>query len=159
MVLQQNIRGNRFFTILVNRQNSFTAILLIFFLSGVYLFIFGESGILERISLEHKQVSLMQRILELKNEQAELQEKLTRYQDGYRPESDITDAGLISPGNKILNVEIKSDNTCVEEKKITKDNSFEISRLHFRIIWIIVSAVILILFFTKRMMPKEQINE
>lgn len=144
---------------MINRKSSFSAILLIFFLTGIYLFIFGESGILERINLKEKKINLMQRIDDLKIEKAQLQEKLNQYRDGYRPESDITDAGFISPGNKILIVKSKEADTEFNELNAEKVTQFKINRFHYRITWIIISIVVLIIFFSKKIIPRERVNE
>ncbi len=76
--------------------------LAVFGLSSVYFFVFGESGILERMNLESEKKIVEDKIGTLKDENRALSGRLNRYrQDDYSGD-DFLDSGYIKTGEKVI---------------------------------------------------------
>lgn len=131
---------------MVNR-NRFRIILLIFILFSVYTFIFSESGLLERMRLNSRYLELQQNLSSLKKSNDELGELCARYRGGDYSEADIINSGLIYSGSKVVvfNENYSSKSPISDEL----NNDFELDPSHLRIIWIIISLMILIYYVNR----------
>ena len=122
--------------------------MLLFFLSGIYIFIFSESGLLERMQLENNNKHIEIRLKKLRDKRYFLTKKLYSIQKGLISPKALSDIGYIKQGNKVVVLKPfkkKSQDTVIDQKKTNL--SFKIS--HFRIIWITLSITIIILHFTR----------
>lgn len=126
---------------MVNR-NRFRIILLIFILFSVYTFIFSESGLLERMRLNSRYLELQHEISLLKKSNEELKELCSGYREGNYSEAEIISSGLIYSGSKVVvfNENYSSPRPLPDDL----NNNFELDPSHLRIIWIIISLMILI---------------
>lgn len=129
-------------------KDKFGTFLLIFFLFSIYIFIFSESGILERIKLNNKFELLNKRISDLKNENIELNKSVKSYSEGNYSDLDILRSGYTGMDGSVLLFK-----GVPEEKKtesiIDKDILY-FNYDHLRIIWIIISVMIIIIFLTRK---------
>lgn len=128
-------------------QNRFRVILLIFILFSVYTFIFSESGLLERMRLNARYRELQQNILQLKKSNTELEQICSRYRAGDYSDREIVNSGLIYQSSKVIvfGDSYALNNTFPDEL----NNNFELDPSHLRIIWIIISLMILIYYVNR----------
>jgi len=140
---------------LVNR-NRFRIIFLIFVLSSVYTFVFSESGFLERMMLKARQMELQQNLAALKKSNEELKELSSRYRAGIYTEKDIINSGLIYSGSKVV---VFKENY-KSEKLFSEDisDNFQLDPSHLRIIWIIISLMILI-YYINRIRSRDEASD
>ncbi len=144
----QNIRVKRSFTILVKR-NRFNTFLLVFFLFSIYIFVFSESGILERIKLNNRFDILDKRIGVLKQENSELNKLYENYAISKYSNLDIVRSGYTYHNGKILlfaehGKEAKAGDLIIKEDLLNFNYS------HLRIIWLIISLMIIIIYLTRK---------
>lgn len=131
------------------RKKRLTAFILIFFLSGIYVFIFGESGLLERLVLEKKRAGFIENIADLKEENKRLRELLNRYSEGRLSEKDILDSGFTAGDERILSLHgVKDQDDKVREPADVLESTVRLS--HVRIIWVVVSMLILLFYFSRK---------
>ena len=135
---------------MVNARSNVSAVILLFVLSGVYLFVFSESGILERISLENKKLELLERIDILRTEKKTLKKNLDDYRKGVRPDSDVLHAGYISPGDKLVVLRDDKGHRDRETAQARADKTKTVEMGHYRLIWIVISILVFILFISKK---------
>ena len=147
MVLWQNIKAKRFFIILVKR-NRFRTFLLIFFLFSIYIFVFSESGILERIKLNNKFDILDKRIGVLEEENSELHKLYENYSASQYSSLDIVRSGYTYTNGKILLFSGHGEEERVNDNIIKKD-LLNFNYSHLRIIWVLISSMIIIIYFTR----------
>ena len=143
----QCIKEKRFSTILV-KKDRFRTFLLVFFLFSIYIFVFSESGILERNRLKNKFDVLDNRISLLKQESSELQSLYEKYSDSQYSDIDIVRSGYIDNRAEILIFKNSAEEDKTGEFTIPGDIlNFNLN--HLRIIWIIIASMIIIIYFTK----------
>lgn len=130
------------------KRNRFSTFLLVFFLLSIYIFVFSESGILERIKLNNKFDILDKRIGVLKQENSELHKLYENYSVSKYSSLDIVRSGYTYNNSKILLLTGHSKEDRVNDH-ITKVDLFNFNYSHLRIIWLIISAMIIIIYFTK----------
>jgi len=140
---------------LVN-QNRFRIILLIFILFSIYTFIFSESGLLERMRLSSRHLELQHNISLLKKSNEELAQICSRYRDGDYSEREIVNSGLIFNSSKV----IVFGDSYASKNPIPYDlsNNFELDPSHLRIIWIIISLMILI-YYVNRLKNRDEASD
>lgn len=130
------------------KKDKFGTFLLVFFLFSIYIFVFSESGILERIKLNNKFDLLNKRITDLNDENTELNKFVKNYSAGIYSDSDILRSGYTGKGGNVLFFK-----GVPEEKRtdlvIDKD-IFNFNYDHLRIIWIIISVMIITIFLTRK---------
>jgi hypothetical protein len=143
----QFIKGKRFFTILV-KKDRFRTFLLVFFLFSIYIFVFSESGILERNRLKNKFDLLDNRIALLKQESSELQKQYEKYSASQYSDIDIVRSGYIDNRAEIL-IFKNSDREESDGEFFIPGDILNFNLNHLRIIWIIISSMIIIIYFTK----------
>ncbi len=146
MAQWQNIKAKRFFIIL-GKRNRFSTFLLIFFLFSIYIFVFSESGILERIKLNNRFDSLDKRIGVLKQENSELNKLYENYAISKYSSLDIVRSGYTYYDGKILLFTGYGKEERAKEPLI-KEDLFSFNYSHLRIIWLIISSMIIIISFT-----------
>jgi len=130
------------------KKDKFGTFLLVFLLFSIYIFIFSESGILERIKLNNKFEILNKRITALNDENIELNNLVRNYSAGIYSDTDILRSGYTGrEGNVLL---FKG---AAEEKKpdfVIARDILHFNYDHLRIIWIIISVMIITLFLARK---------
>jgi len=129
-----------------------------FFLSGVYVFIFSESGILERRNLELKKQKLVSVLSELKNENRELESVYREYLSGSISENDFQKSGFTGRGDRVLYFKggIPKDNRALP---LLPEDESRVNLGHMRLIWLILSALIMIFLFSRMIRSSESTGE
>jgi cell division protein FtsB len=125
---------------------NFKLILLLFFLSGVYISLFSESGYLERIKHGEKISELEKRVLDLKDENIRLNRLYKFYREGGLTEEDLLKAGYVKKGEKVIFIKGKLP-VNEELKKPELDDESLISIGNLRITWVFISALVLFIYF------------
>jgi hypothetical protein len=122
----------------------------------MYTFIFSESGLLERMKLSSRYLELQQKIVQLKKSNVELEQICSRYREGDYSEREIVSSGLIYSGSKVI---VFGDNYALKNP-IPDDSpdNFELDPSHMRIIWIIISLMILIYYLNRIRNRNEALN-
>jgi hypothetical protein len=140
------------------QQYRWLVFIIAFILSAVYFFVFSKSGLIERMMLENEKSSIVTRTETLKLENIRLQRLLERYRNGIYPEGDAASSGYIRPDEKIILFR-GLDDPIRANKQIKKSVSeFPIELPTMRIIWIILSSIVVILMVLYgRTMKEEQI--
>lgn len=132
----------------MHRKDKFKTIILIFVLSGFYVFIFSDSGVLERRELSKKYDLLLKKIDYIKKSNSELSEECEKYRSGLYSQKDITGSGFVYKTGKLLYVNEK------ESEKVSKTGilpeDFIISLEHLRVIWIIISVMLIFYYILKK---------
>jgi len=105
---------------LADGKNRFTLIVLLCVLSGVYLFVFSDSGLLERMNLERKNRELLANIGKLRGEKSSLEESLRSYEAGRVPDRDVLNAGMVGGGDRLVFLDDRGQKTAMETRKEKK---------------------------------------
>ena len=131
----------------MDKKEKFRTFLIIFILSGLYIFVFSESGILERRELNKKYNQLTSKIDYIKMNNLTLEKESEKYRSGIYGSSDIIGSGFVYKTGKLMYI----DDTGKEKdpKAEVKQDDFLISVEHLRIIWIIFSVMFMFYYFLK----------
>jgi cell division protein FtsB len=128
---------------------NFKLILLLFFLSGVYIILFSESGYLERRKHREKINELEKRVMDLKDENVRLNRLYEFYRKGGLTEEDLLRAGYVKKGEKVIFIKGKLPvNEARKKREPGEENPVSIGNL--RIAWIFISAVVFIIYLYSR---------
>lgn len=112
-------------------------------LSSAYFFIFSKSGLLERMKLDNEKKSIITRAESLKAGNARLRKILDNYRAGVYPDSDMVTSGYTGPNEKII-VFRGFDTRTRESSNKKNDETFYIFDLGtLRIIWIVISLLVM----------------
>ena len=137
------------------QNNRYSFPLLLFILFGIYCFVFGESGILERMRLQKDKEQLNSRIESLKKEGVNLRSVYKGYQKGDYNKKEAAKAGYIDIGGKTLffkgRVEDKEKE--IEQSDVLK--KYTVDAAHLRILWLVVSVMIILIYYARRSRYKE----
>lgn len=148
MAPQRNITAKGSFTALDNRNMTLLVVAGVLFI--VYCFVFGDSGLIERILLHRYQERAVVRINALQAENSELMGVLRSYQGGNYRKEDFLRSGYLSGNEKVfvfsgIDTETR---TGISETRDTGMNFTELT--YVRILWIIASIVTVLVFTIKR---------
>ncbi len=114
----------------------------------MYLFIFSESGILERRELNKKYNQLNVKIGYIKADNEKLLKECEKYRAGNYNNDDIIDSGFVYKTGKFIYINDKVKE--IVPDTATNPGDFSISPEHLRIIWIIISIMYLFYYFLKK---------
>ncbi len=132
-------------------KNKLTVLfILVFFLSGVYIFFFSESGLLERKKYELGRESLEHRIENLSIENDRLRALLSRYKKGELTDDDLLNSGYLPENSRVLILEgIEKDK---KNKDIPSQGAATYSDTHhLKILWIVFSLFSVIVYLTRNL--------
>ena len=133
-------------------RRNFRTFMLIYVLVGIYVFVFGGSGLLERISLSDKQSALLAHIEKLQGDKEILELKLKQYADGKLTDADFLDVGFIPPNKRML--ALKGLEGPKQTDDILTDDRMELAAglrmTHLRVIWGVVALLILLFYFSRK---------
>lgn len=138
-----------FSTILTRQVHRLFVVSVLFVLSSIYFFIFSESGLLERISLERKKGDILARIEQQKNENDRLLSVFEKYKKGEMSERDLAKAGYVASNGKILHIK-GIDDTKSDEKAGRQKGDFFVAIPHLRIFWAVLSSLVVIVLLSRR---------
>ena len=131
----------------MHKKERFKTFLIIFLLSGLYIFIFSESGILERRALNKKYDRLNAKIDYIKKENDFLQKESGNYRSGLYRDNDIMGSGFVYKTGKLVYFK-DSEKEIISRPDFDNDDPL-ISLDHLRLIWIIISLMVLFYHFLK----------
>ena len=132
----------------MDKKERFKTFIIIFVLSGLYIFVFSESGILERRELNKKYNLLAQRIDYIKATNSKLSKECEDYRSGRYSDSDIIGSGFVYKTGKLMYINDTGKETVPIDGTVPDD--FLISLDHLRIIWILISVMFLFYYFLKK---------
>lgn len=132
----------------MHRNRYLVTFLLVLLLSSVYVFVFSKSGLLERYMLESRETELFKKNEALKKENRSLRKELDSAASGRVGQKDFSTFGALKPGSKVVIVKGVKDapHTGVEPQDHEEK---ELPLTHMRIIWVVVSLLILFLYFNR----------
>ena len=128
---------------------NFWTFVIVFFLSAVYVLIFSESGLLERLSLQKKKAGLEQRLQDLKSGNDELAARYEFYKNGGLTREDLLKGGYVRSGEKLVFLQGVDGEAKGELKREATAAPETVPLQHMRVIWIAVSAIVLLFYFLK----------
>ncbi|MCP4137985.1 MAG: hypothetical protein GY754_43885 [bacterium] len=134
----------------MGKLEGFKTFALVFALFGIYLFIFSESGILKRKKLERNSLVLQQRIAALNKYKAELESVHQRLVNGEYREYDILKSGFLPAGERAVFFQGMESRHGTVQKTGKGDESYTLELAQLRILWIVLSILILLFYFTRR---------
>jgi len=140
----------------LDKKERFKTFIIIFVLSGLYIFVFSESGILERRELNKKYDQLAQRIDYIKATNTKLSKECEDYSSGRYSDSDIIGSGFVYKTGKLMYINDTGKETVPMDG--TKQDDFLISLDHLRIIWILISGMFLFYYFMKKNKSEDLTN-
>ncbi len=123
----------------------------------MYVFIFSESGILERRNLELKKQRLVSVMSELKAENRELESLYKEYLSGTISENDFQKSGFTGRGDRLL---FFKGGASKENRVLpVSEDENRVNLGHMRLIWLILSALIMIFLFSRMIRSSEPADE
>ncbi|HPS88031.1 MAG TPA: hypothetical protein PLY36_14865 [Spirochaetota bacterium] len=132
----------------MHKRERFKTFIIIFILTGLYIFVFSESGILERRALNKKYNQLAERIDNIKTSNSMLSKECENYRSGIYSNSDIIGSGFVYKTGKLMYINDTGKETVPIDG--TTPDDFLISLDHLRIIWILISVMFLFYYFLKK---------
>ncbi len=141
----RNTAEKGFFTILKFDNKGF--FLLLVLLAGIYIFVFGESGILERRRLSAEKSYLEGINSYLAGENAFLRDILENHKDEIS-EAESRNHFYISNGEKLIAFENASKKNTDVPKYVRDREKVEFIK-NLRIVWFVVSVISLLFYFMK----------
>ncbi len=153
-----DIKVVRFFIILQNDKNKVRFFIIIGILFGIYCFVFGQSGLLERIRLQNEKIALTEKIKILQKENIDLYNRYTQYQKGQHSQHEAENSGFVFPGSGIIFFKSINKKTTYqsENTKTVRSNQIEID--HFRVIWVTISFFIILFYIIIQQRKKVNIQ-
>jgi cell division protein FtsB len=135
----------------LERENSRLGLfLLLGALLVVYVFVFGESGILERMELRKNKARLAGRVHELGEENSRLRGLFARYRSGEFLDEEAGKAGYIKPGEKHLYFRNRDRGDGIRDDADAGKEGYRAEISHLRVLWLVVSALVLVFYFARR---------
>jgi cell division protein FtsB len=139
-----------------NQRYWWAVFIAAFALSAVYFFVFSGSGLIERKILEKEKKDIVVKIDALKSENARLQRILNGYRKGEYPKEDILKSSYVKPGEKVIFFHGLDDNVTGAADKKAAGRGFSVPLVYVRILWVVISSVVVFLIVLYGRKHKEQ---
>ena len=118
----------------------------IFVLSGVYLFVLSEGGVLERFRLKREIRSLMHENSSGKTENDRLRRTITADSDKKPSHEDLISSGFLKKNDKIIIIrDVQGQKERISTESIPGDEITSITL--YRIVWGIVAVAVFVLLY------------
>jgi hypothetical protein len=149
---------------LLNESNKAGLIILISVLFGIYCFVFGQSGILERMHLHTIKDKIDSQIERLESENDALFSTYLQYKKGKYLKQESELSGFIAEGEKVIifKSSVKSQNKRDGESQqslLTSIENEQTQTSQLRILWIILSFIVIFLYVIKNQSKVEKQEE
>jgi cell division protein FtsB len=138
---------------LLNEKHKATIFVLIAILFGIYCFVFGQSGLLERIRLHKEKSHLEDQIQALQQKHDNLLLQYEDYQAGKYNREAAEKAGYIRKNAKIIFFKNAHEpySTLISKAKDSKNTDHNNIKLeHLRILWVALSVMSVVFFLIKQ---------
>jgi cell division protein FtsB len=133
---------------LARENNRATLFIILSFCAAVYFFAFSESGFLERRELDKNRKLLAARIERLRDENTRLRNVYARYRNGEFLEQEAHKAGYAAPGERVVFFRDGGGAGEAKRKDSEKVESIISNVSHLRILWLVISALAVLFYFT-----------
>jgi len=132
---------------LLSENRKASLIILIIVLFGVYCFVFGQSGVLERMVLVQEKSLIDEEILGVERENQRLLALYDSYATGAAFSSTAESLGFILPGQKVIVFAPKRAKLSEKTEILAKKSlpQVPITR-HLRTLWVLLSIFIVVLY-------------
>lgn len=140
------------------QRNRSSLLLLLFVLFGIYSFIFGDSGLLERLEIHEEQKRVASRINNLNKENKLLSDEYNDIIDDNTKDDffkkEAANSGYIENDDKHLffkgsiEKEKRADNT-------GKKDEYTVDISQLRILWLVASVMIILIYFGRKKVSEE----
>ena len=120
-------------------------------LLGVYVFVFSDTGLLERRNLQKKKYILSEKIQKLQIINRDLELRIEEYSKGNFTLSDIIDSGYVPTGSLTVHLESGRLTPFKEskEKDASEDYLNVLDTESLRILWIVFSVFVMLAVFSR----------
>ncbi len=122
-------------------KSSVSLVILLGVLFSVYCFIFGESGVLERIALQKVGYTAGKRINNLRSEEVALQTALKDYREGRISREDLFKTGFVPEGGRAVFFKGLSRESGPDGIIEAGQNRSIVDIKHLRILWVVISVM------------------
>jgi hypothetical protein len=136
------------------RKNRSGILLLIFILFGIYCFVFGDNGILERNQLVKSKNEIKKNIAELTKENGNLQKEYSIISNSqtnnnfYKKEA--SKSGFIAGKEKYIFFKNSGKSDKAKSEHVNKLDQYPVEISHLRILWIVISVIVTLFYFWNR---------
>lgn len=140
---------------MVNRGALLIAIAVLF---GIYCFVLGDSGVIERYRLIQEKRSIEERILRLEQKNKLLAQVYEKYKTGFYSPEDFLKAGFLGAEEKLFYVKNSNEEVAKEKEstRVAMERGFDVELRYLRIFWLLVSVVVIsIIVLRKRPLQDE----
>ena len=128
-------------------------------LLGVYVFVFSDTGLLERRNLEKKKYILSEKIQRLQIMNHDLELRIDQYSKGNFTLSDILDNGFVPVGSLTVHLENAQFIPFKEKEKIDGDKPNVLDTESLRILWIVFSVFVMLAVFSRIYFKEDTADE
>lgn len=139
---------------MVNQRNRYSLLLLLFVLFGIYSFIFGDSGLLERLRIHDEQERVTERIHNLNRENKLLSDEYRDILDNNTRNSvlkkEAARSGYIENDDRLLFFKRSTAEEKKSENNPEKKEEFSVDITHLRILWLVASVMIILIYFGRK---------
>lgn len=133
---------------MARENNRVPLFIILSFCAAVYFFAFSESGFLERRELGKNRKQLEGRIERLRDENARLRNVYARYRNGEFLEQEAHKAGYTASGRRVVFFRDGGGTGEVKRKASEKVEMIISNVSHLRILWLVISALAVLFYFT-----------
>lgn len=138
---------------MLNDKKKLSLTILVIFLFGVYCFVFGQSGILERMNLQKQTGRIDREIEEFEAKNDLLFELMLKYRSGKNFETEAKKYGYLREGEHVIIMpSVNDENKEIEPSFVPQSATQDIiesETAQLRLLWIILSFVIIFLYIIK----------
>ena len=136
--------------------NSF---LLVMSLLGVYVFVFSDTGFLERRDLQKKKYILSEKIQRLQIINHDLELRIEQYSKGNFALSDILDSGYVPAESLTVYLENAQFTSFKEKEKSIDEKPNVLDTESLRILWIVFSVLVMLGVFSRIYFKEDTADE